>query len=114
MRNQLYVLTGIAVPGEYALMVTIYRLHMPNNLHDMQEVFGRDYSQLSRIIQYMVHVLNRVISNLDWYEDRFEMYNEAINAKIAAVNGGRIPNNLSDFFGFCDGFSWEICRPEVW
>jgi hypothetical protein len=42
--------------GEYALCLMIYRLSYPSKLTRLQTLFGREYSQLSRIIKYSVNL----------------------------------------------------------
>jgi hypothetical protein len=108
--------------GEYAFCLLLWRLHYPNTLANLQSTFGRDYSQLSRIFKAAVdwmyeHHRFRVNGCIDWYADRFDMYNEAILAKIAESNNnpvpGTIPQHLGDIYGFLDCTAEHICRPWV-
>jgi hypothetical protein len=84
----------------------------------MIKEFGRDVTQLSRIIKFSVgfifaHHKDKVYANVEWYEDRFVDYNAAICAKIASLNGGFIPVSLLHIFFFLDGTSFPISRPFV-
>ena len=58
---------------------------------------------------------HKVCGNVAWYEDRFDLYNRAINAAIASSphnpNPGMVPNVLRNIFAFLDGTSSFICRP---
>jgi hypothetical protein len=57
------------------------------------------------------------MKNLDWYYDRYDDYNNAINAKIASLatnpNPGNVPVMISDVVAFVDGNAKNICRPWV-
>lgn len=111
---------GITFPGEHALCVMLYRLSYPSRLYQLQSIFGREYSQISRIFQYAItFAMNRhedKVISIDWFADRFDMYHHAIQQKIAASpnnpNPGLVPNDLVDVFGFIDGHNQEIARPH--
>ena len=51
---------GTDCSGEYGLCLLLYRLHYPNTLAMLQCIFGRDYSQLSRIITAMKELVFRL------------------------------------------------------
>ena len=83
-------------------------------------MFGRDYSQLSRIFKWSVDLMyekhkHKVHGNLSWYSERFDMYHQAIIEKI--INSTRNPNRgfksikVSNIVGFLDGTGLEIDRP---
>jgi len=103
---------GTTCNGEYALCLMMYRLAYPTRLVTLQEEFGREYSQLSRIFQLVIeftdlHHRDKVLDCLDWYVNRMDMYNDAIQRKIAThahnPNPGMVPINLARLFGFLDG-----------
>ena len=110
---------GIVCPGEHAVLVVLFRLHNPTQLYEMQNRFGREYSQLSRIFNTALDWIydnhrEKVVNNIEWYSDRFDLYNHAIKRKIATspVNPvpGTVPEELFDLFGFLDGHGQEISR----
>jgi hypothetical protein len=106
---------NLAVYGEYAFLVMLYRDHYPQTLAMQQTMFGRELSQISRIhngaLQWMYdHHQAKVVRNIWWYADRFNMYNEAVRQKINSVQGG-VPNQVEDIFAFLDGTHRCICRP---
>lgn len=111
---------GITCSGEYALLILLYRLHFPCTLASMEVIFGRDYSQISRIFNYCTNLVYdqhraKVLGNIDWYSDRFDIYNEAYNSKIAYLNNnpapGTVPIQLSNLFGSLDCTANAVCRP---
>lgn len=48
---------GTTCPFESALCLTLYRLAYPNRLVSLQDTFGRDYSQISRIFKATINWL---------------------------------------------------------
>ena len=83
-------------------------------------MWGRDYSKLSRVFNTALDFVHgrhagKVVGNIDWYADRFDLYNEKIRQKLAVSNhlpvAGQIPANLDDIFAFLDCTANEICRP---
>ena len=118
--NVVVLPNGTSCSGEYALCLMLYRLHYPSNLALLQGSFGRDYTQLSRIFNYAIdfvyeHHREKVLSNIDWYADRFDLYNQAYNDKLASLPQnpvpGTVPAQLSQLFGALDCTANEICRP---
>jgi hypothetical protein len=110
---------GMMVDSEYAFLVFLYRMHYPSTLAMMQNKFGRDYSQISRIFNAVVVLMDdqhrhKVMGNLPWYSSRFDVYNYVINNKIATVtqnpNPGMVPRQLNNLFGFIDGQARKIGR----
>jgi hypothetical protein len=66
---------GSMCPGEHALLVYLYHLTCPVILLKMQNEFGREQTQISRIEKEITRFLTTtyrpcVIDNLWWYEDR--------------------------------------------
>ena len=113
---------GCHCPGEHALCVYLFHLSYPMKLQRMQNVFGREQSQLSRIENCIKAFLiarhrSKVVGNLDWYADRFDMYRDAYNRAIAyaAPNGnpGTIPPELLNIVGSVDGTSFPVARIKV-
>jgi nuclease HARBI1 len=117
--NEILCSNGLRCSGQYAFCLMLYRLAYPTRLHTLQSTFGRDHSQISRIfnaaIDFMYqHHRQKVQGNLDWYADRFDLYNAAILKKILNMGAnpyaGYVPNELVDIFAFLDGTGLEIAR----
>jgi hypothetical protein len=98
----------------------LWRLHYPSTLAMMQNTFGIEYSQISRIfnaaLRWMDNLHRHKISgNIFWYRSRFNLYNYCISKKISTCyqnrNQGQVPIELQDIFGFIDGTCKEILRP---
>jgi hypothetical protein len=88
-------------------------------MHSEKE-WGREYSQLSKLFNTCLDFLHtehadKVIGNIAWYQDRFNLYNQAIRTKLSQSPHlpipGQIPANLDDTFAFLDCTANEICRP---
>jgi hypothetical protein len=114
--------SGHAAPGEHALCVYLYLHTYPTKLQRMQKEFGREMTQLSRISNRVKSFLltrhsHKVVANLDWYSDRFDIYANAVNQAIqnSPVNllPGLIPLELLNIFSFLDGTTELICRITV-
>jgi hypothetical protein len=54
-----------------------------------------------------------VISNIDFYSNRLELYNERINNKIMEFNNMEIPMHHVNICGFIDATTQEIANPIV-
>jgi hypothetical protein len=109
------------VEGDYAFCVFLYRMHYPSTLAMLQTTFGREYSQLSRIFNSLVVLLDdnhrhKVMGNLPWYRSRFDIYNNVIRRKISTVwqnpNRGMVPIQINNICGFIDGQARKIGRPR--
>ena len=48
---------GLSCPGEHAFMLMLYRLAYPCRLFTLQDIFGREYTQLSRIFKFAVNFI---------------------------------------------------------
>ena len=112
---------GIVCPGEHAFCLMLYRISYPSRLISLQDLFGRDYSQLSRIFKYAINTYfnshkHKVRGNLDWYANRFDLYHKVIIKKILNSprnpNIGFVPIEVSNIFAFLDGTGLEITRPS--
>ena len=91
---------GCTCPREHALCVYLYHLSYPTRLQRIQNVFGRELSQLSRIENRIKSFLitrhrAKVVGNLDWYADRFDMYADAYNRAIAYSTQNRNPGTMT-------------------
>ena len=113
---------GVSAPGQYAFSLMLYKLSFPHDLTHIQENFGREYSQLSRISNTMLHwmVQNhgyKVLNNLEWYEDRLDMYAVAINRAISSCadnpEQGNVPQSLYNHCAFLDCTTESIARIRV-
>ena len=97
------------------MVCSLYRLRFPERLYADELKFGRDYTQLSKVFNTTLDLIydkhkDKVAGNLNWYSDRFDMYNEIIRSKIASLNNGLIPREVADVFAFLDGHGKETCR----
>ena len=57
-------------------------MHYPGTLWGMQQMFGRDYTAISRVHRTMLHWLDarhrgKVVGNIEWYRTHFDSYNTA-------------------------------------
>ena len=113
---------GLACPGEHALLIYMYHISYPTKLQRMQNVFGREISQLCRLENRIKSFLvtrhrNKVIGNLLWYANRFDSYAAAYNRAIAYsrhnANQGTIPQELLNIIASIDGSAFPICRITV-
>ena len=112
---------GGTCSGEYAFCLMLYRLAYPTRLFTLQYVFGREYSQLSRVFKHAItwtenNHIHRVQGPriINWFAQRFDMYHQAILQKILSSpfnpNPGFVPAVLSDIGYFLDGTGLEIAR----
>ena len=79
---------GLTCPGEHAILIYMYHLSYPTKYKRMQNVFGREISQICRLENRIKSFLvtrhrNKVIGNLLWYSNRFDTYAAAYNRAIA-------------------------------
>jgi hypothetical protein len=86
---------------------------------DFKKEFGREFSQLSRISNRIKGFLltrhsNKVLCNLDWYADKFDLYADSVNRAIAysPINQQprTLPPELVDILAFLDGTIQLICK----
>ena len=112
---------GMICPGEHAFCLMLYRISYPSRVISLQDLFGRDYTQLSRIFKYAIKKYynshkHKVHGNLDWYAKRFDLYHEVIIKKILKSprnpNIGFVPIEVSNIFAFLDGTGLTITRPS--
>ena len=106
---------------EYAFCLALYRIHYPCTLCGVQETFGRDYSAVSRVnngfhqLLYDRYSGRCAVSNLDFYRNRLDFYNEAMRGAIsnhhANQQPGAVPAPIFDVCGIHDGTKHYICRP---
>ena len=78
---------GHTFPAEHAVCVYLYLHTYPSKLQRIQNLFGREISQLFRISNRVKSFLltkhsHKVFKNLDWYSDRFDMYADAVNRAV--------------------------------
>ena len=64
-----------------------YFFSYPKKSEDSEVLWGRDYSYLSKVFNTMQDFLydtnsHRVTGNIDWYADRFDLYNEVLRDLI--------------------------------
>ena len=112
---------GLRVDGESAFLYFLYRMHYPNTLAMGQEMWGREYSELDRIYNFMTDNLferysHCVLNDFDWLQTRHDLYNRKtceLYARTAAnPNPGTVPGNLCRDFCYMDGTADRICKPS--
>ena len=82
----------------------------------MEEEFGIDYTQLSKIFNQCCFLMatthfNLLFNNLDFFRPRFQMYNDALQWKCNQIFGHGLPHRCRFVCGFQDGTRVEISRP---
>ena len=110
----------VNVSSESAFLFFLYRLHYPSTLAMMHDMWGYDFSTLSRIFSFMVDILydrcsHCVLNNFRHYRARLDVYNERIRDKYSTThvnpNVGTVPANLYYDCGYLDGTAHYISRP---
>jgi hypothetical protein len=99
--------------GEEALLLLLYMSSFPTRQNTVQKLFGREYSQISRICTAMYRYIDQtwkhlVTDNLAFFAGRFPAYNAAIRAKHLEKNGVEIPLRWRDTAVFLDGTKLNI------
>ena len=90
--NEIKCPNGTKCNGEEAFLMFLYWLSMPRLLAHAQYFYGREYSQISRIVREVARFLivrwhHVVDDNLDYFAQRFPLYCAAITAKFVQLNG---------------------------
>ena len=107
LRQRYKSATNITWTGEEGLCILLRRLAYPNRLCELVSLFGRHQTELSVIINVMLHEIftkhnNRVRDiKQDWI--MHEDFAKAIHSKGAA---------LQNCWGFLDGTQGRMCRPQ--
>jgi hypothetical protein len=109
---------GVNINGEEALLIVLYRFAYPIRLVSMEDTFGREYSQISRIFNHVVrYVVERCqhLLTIEGQEQvlrpRLSHFNQAIRAKLTNLHG-RVPNRERHTALFLDATLREVCRPS--
>ena len=113
---------GVVEDAEVGLIMFFYWISFPRKLFAMQEVFGREYSQISRILKCIwEHMDTRwghlVTNNLNWYvaNGRLAYYNAKFLAKYLQTNlvlaaGAGVPNHWALVALMTDGTQVQMNR----
>ena len=107
---------GGIINGEEAFLIYLNRMHDYKKLTSMEEEFGIDYTQLSKIFNQCCFLMatthfNLLFNNLDFFRPRFQMYNDALQWKCNQIFGHGLPHRCRFVCGFQDGTRVEISRP---
>lgn len=102
---------GVKVSGFEGLLILLRRLSYPNRLHELENVFNRDISVLSRTANFMAdfiyrkfrHLVVSLGSHLWLTEECLERFANIISG------AGCVYDNI---VGFIDGTARAICRPK--
>lgn len=100
---------------DVAFMMFLYWVSFPRKLSTMQKVFGREYSQISRVLKAMWVYIDTtwghlVTNNLDYFVPRFPEYNRAFRAKYQALHGHPCSPRFNDTALLTDGHKVAINR----
>jgi hypothetical protein len=100
------------VSGAFAFLILCYRLlYDTRELYqtDNLEEFGCDYSKLDKIFNCCLDYLydlhkHKILFNIEWYADRFDMYHTAITNKLLRMPAFNnvLPIQLSNLMGFIE------------
>lgn len=108
---------GCKVRCEEAFLLMLYRLSFPRKLTEMQSMWGREYSQLSRIFNHTINIVyerheNKLTGYLStFFAGRLLTYRNAIRTKMLKVNRENpdvIPPMLNDIALFLDGTAVQM------
>lgn len=112
---------GVTCPGQYAFCLMLYRSAYLWYRFNVQDIFGREFSQLSRIFKFAINFMydthrHKVQGNLDWCADKFGLYHQAVIRRIRLSRHnhllGFMPVELCNLFAFLDEYLKyisEIC-----
>lgn len=109
--DEVRLCNGSKVKGTEALCVMLRRLCYPCRYVDLYEMFGRCLSDISRIVKWVsTHIMDNfshLLDNIDkpWLDQH------SLRTMAAAVQMKGAP--LSNCWGFIDGTTVYICRPQV-
>jgi len=107
---------SFSVDGKKAFLFLLYQ-HRKNTDFTVCETFwGWRYSTSSRILraaeQWLVDNHGHRLSEVDYFQYRFPLYNAALLRKIEE-NGDQIPLEAVDCCGFVDRCSFRVAKPSV-
>jgi hypothetical protein len=93
----------------------LYWISFPRKLATMQEVFGREYSQISRIMKFFwehiqVNWAFLVTNNLPYFVPRLPQYNRSFRAKYQQLHGHACSPRFEDTALMTDGHKLQINR----
>lgn len=106
------------ISGKQAFTIFLYRFSYHHRLSDMEVIFGKDNSILSRCFNYIVTSIYERFSfllhdNLSYFADRFELYNQAIKRKILIESEGYLPTVSQTTALFIDTKKVKTARPAT-
>jgi hypothetical protein len=103
--------------GEEMLLISLYRLHRPTSITDacFKTLFGRDYKDISRIVNefvsWLVYNWSYLIEdNMEFWLDSFPEFAEKIRIKVNE-KGCTFDENDFCIFGFIDCTVIATARP---
>lgn len=104
---------GCIMDGEESFLFLLSRVASLKTLIEHEQLFGIDYTILSRLDTYMVDFIfdnfsELVLNNVEWFFPRFANYNEKIKARIVPP----IPVGVQNVALFTDGYVHQICKPS--
>jgi hypothetical protein len=116
----LYDKAGHKLSAEEVLLVGLYRLHAPNNLADLQEIFGMKLQRAGQCFHIFLNFMTKhwsylLLDNMDFWLPYLPHCAEAIRGKVASAWDCHFPpanqNGGFSVFGFIDNTMNACCRP---
>jgi len=107
---QIICTNGTKCHPEEAFLMLLDRISFPERLDDMQERWGREYSQISRILDATLRFIDEnhshLVSNnsIRYFAHRFNLYNRMFKLKYMQINGvANVPLYWDMISVFSDG-----------
>ena len=94
--------------GEEGVLLLLRRYRRPGTLLDMTKETGRNISQLSEAIQYMIEHVHATFPHL-LDERSFTAWAPRFSDFARAFRDHGVP--IDNLIGFIDGKLWPVCRP---
>ena len=107
---------GTIMEREEGLLLWFYKTSFPTRLVTLQKIFGREYSQLSRVLKEVWMFLNNrwkhlVTNNIPYEVSRFPMYNVCVRRKFSKLFPNTpMPARWRRIALFSDGTKLQINR----
>lgn len=100
---------------ETGILMWFYFTSFPRKLHGMQREFGREYSQISRVLETIWSFMDLtwghlVTNNLPWFQPRLELHNNKFSAKYLEIWNVPPAPYWQDISLFTDGTQVQMNR----
>ena len=113
MLNHVRLNNGCVVHQEEAFLIILSRMATLKTLIEQENFWGREYTVLSRLISHLIDLFDDnfgflLTDNLDYFQSRFQYYNEKIVSRIVPP----VPPGVQNVCSFTDATVFQICRPS--